>query len=399
MPCSLRAIGLVQNLNDPPIDHKVNSMILKSDRATIAMAIGLTIGAIRATFLTRSWIILAIGLLADKLACSTIGLHRHAVAQRWSAEITRQIPEKLQEFFDKAWIGPLGLAAPFFNLSEATTANDIIRSLLGILFTLTIWGLVGSAICRIALTRMADAPIPGVKSALKYAIQQKKTLAGSILAPIALIMILFSSIIILGVMTKLPFAGPVFAWVFVPLALIPSCILVFTLIGCILGWPLAMAAAMAEGEDLFDAFSRSQTYLFQAPLSFAITFKVGFLLQAIGYAMVQFLSWGLIFILHSGFAITGFVTDPVNISWSKKLPAPWTMPDFSTSAFNSWVSLITHLAASWPIGFAFAFPAALYLTLRTKVDHVPPTEIDWPGKPEGDFAGQTAPHESASVSE
>ena len=137
MPRSLRAIGLVHNLTEPPIDHKVNSMILKSDRATIAMAIGLTIGAIRATFLTRSWIILAIGLLADKLACSSIGLHRHAVAQRWSAEITRQIPEKLQEFFDKAWIGPLGLAAPFFNLSEATTANDIIKSLLGILFTLT----------------------------------------------------------------------------------------------------------------------------------------------------------------------------------------------------------------------------------------------------------------------
>jgi hypothetical protein len=380
--------------HQPQIDRKAPNMILKSDRATISMAIGLTIGAIRATLLARVWILLAMGLAADKIACSTIGLHRHVVAQRWSAEITKQLPAKLHEFFDKAWVGPLGLAAPFFNLLEADSTNDTLKSLIGILFTLLIWGLFGSAICRIALTRMADAPIPGVRSALRYAIRQRMTLMGSIITPIIVMIMLFTAITVLGAFTKLPFVGPVLAWIFVPIALIPASILVLTLIGFIFGWPMMMAASMAEGEDLFDALSRSQTYLFQAPLSWAITFKVGFLLQAIGYALVQFLSWALIFMLHSGFAMTGFVTDPANISWSKVLPPPWMMPEISSSAFITCLSIITHLAACWPIGFAFAFPAALYLTLRTKVDHIPPTEIDWPGKPEGDFAGQMPSHES-----
>lgn len=385
----------MQKTIDLPIDRKAKAMFLKSDRATISLAIGLTIGAIRATLLARVWILLAISLVADKIACTSIGLHRHDVAQRWSAEITRQLPSRLHEFFDKAWVGPLGLAAPFLNFIEAENTSNFFKSLFGIIFTLIIWGLFGSAICRIALSRIADAPIPGVKSALSYAIRQRVTLMGSILTPIALMMLLFTAITILGLFTKLPFAGPVIAWLFVPIALIPACILVFTMIGFIFGWPLMMAAAMAEGEDMFDALSRSQTYLFQAPLSWAITFKVGFLLQAIGYAIVQFLSWALIFVLHSGFTVFGFVVDPgnVSVSWGKKLPPPWTMPEISSRAFHSWVSIITHLAASWPIGFAFAFPAALYLTLRTKVDHTPPNEIDWPGKPEGDFSGHIETHE------
>ena len=151
---------------------------------------------------------------------------------------------------------------------------------------------------------------------------------------------------------------------------------------------MIMGAAVTEGDDMFDALSRSQCYLFQAPVSWALTLKVGILMQAIGYASIQAVSWALICILSSSFRDSRLTARPFEFKWFSKLPAPWTMPEISSNAFSTWISIITHLAASWPIGFAFVFPAAIYLTLRNRVDGIAPTEVYWPGKPEGEFAGR-----------
>ncbi len=363
-------------------------MKLKSERSIMILAIALTTSAIRATLLARVWILLAIGLIADNFATALIGLNRHAVAQRWSSELIAMLPSSLHEFVDKAWVGPLGLAAPFLNLTEAHDFHDILLAILGIIVTLSIWGLIGSAICRIAVTRIADVPIPGVRSSIRYVVQQRITILGAICMPICLIIIMSTIVLLMGLVTKIPYVGPIAAWIMLPLSLIPAVTLLMTLLSCIFGWPMIMGAAVTEGDDMFDALSRSQCYLFQAPVSWALTLKVGILMQAIGYASIQAVSWALICILSSSFHDSRLTARPFEFKWFSKLPAPWTMPEISSNAFSTWISIITHLAASWPIGFAFVFPAAIYLTLRNRVDGIAPTEVYWPGKPEGEFAGR-----------
>lgn len=361
---------------------------VRSARWSIPVSIGLSVAAVRASLLPRTWVLLAIGLVLDHTANLLTGLHRHDIASRWAAQLVSFLPQSMHEFADKAWVGPLGLLAPFLRLMDAATTGEMLLSAASILTTILIWGVFGSAICRIGLARMANVPMPGVKSALAYAIDKRRAVFGSMTAMLLLIGLFSGMICLLGFVTHIPAVGHVLAWLAVPAAIVPAGIVVLAAMGLVLGWPLMIGAAMAEGEDMFDAVSRSQTYLFQSPVVYLLTFKVGVIVQALGYWLVRAICWGLVAVLKTGFTCFGLLPNAAAPSPSLALPAPWTLPELVPDAFASWVSVITHLAACWPICFEFAFAGALYLALRLNVESVAPTEIHWPGRPDGEFAGK-----------
>jgi hypothetical protein len=347
----------------------------------VSMAIGLCIAAVRASLLARVWLLLAVGIVIDNFAMTAIGMNRHAIAQSWTLKLLKHLPLQFHEFVDKAWIGPLGLAAPVLRLFESQNLYDFIISLTGILVTILIWGLIGSAICRIALTRMANVPIPGSKSAVVFAFRMRRAIYGPFATFIGTACILFLTVWLLGKLSLVPLVGPVLEWIVIPIVILPSIMIVMMGVGLFLGWPLIIGAAMAEAEDSFDALSRSQTYLFQAPLSWAIVVKVGIVVQAAAWFFVQFIVWATISLII--IALKGsFMSAPL---WSDAMPAPWTLPQFGGDALSSWVSIAQSLAASWPIGFEFAFAAAIYLALRHRVDGVKPSDIYLPSQMEGLF--------------
>jgi hypothetical protein len=361
---------------------------VKSAHWSVPVSLGLSVAAVRASLLPRVWALLALGLVLDHLANLLTGLQRHAIATKWAAQLLANLPKALHEFADKAWVGPLGLLAPFLRLLDAETSTEMLLAVASILTTILIWGVFGSAICRVGLARMANVPIPGVRSALAYAFDKRRAVFGSMAAMLLLISLFSGFVCLLGLLSHIPAAGPFLAWLAVPVALIPAGIVVLAVMGLVLGWPLMVGAAMAEGEDMFDAVSRSQTYLFQSPVVYLLTFKVGVIIQALGYWLVRAMCWGLMAVLKAGFTLFGQLPNAAAPSPSLALPAPWTLPELVPDAYACWASVITHLAACWPIGFEFAFAGALYLALRLNVEGVAPTEIHWPGRPDGEFAGK-----------
>ena len=260
---------------------------VKTAHWSIPVSLGLSVAAVRASLLPRVWVLLATGLILDHSANLLTGLHRHEIASRWAEHLISFLPKSMHEFADKAWVGPLGLMAPFLRLMDAETLSETALALASVGTTIVIWGIFGSAICRLGLTRMANVPMPGVRSVLAYTMDKRTAIFGSLTAMLLLIGLFSGMIFSLGLLAQIPGVGPLLGWLLVPLAIVPAGIIVLAVMGLALGWPLMIGAAMAEGEDMFDAVSRSQTYLFQSPVVYLLTFKVGVIIQALGYWLVR----------------------------------------------------------------------------------------------------------------
>ena len=346
----------------------------RAARSTIPMAVGLSIAALRASVLPRTWALLMTALFLDNAVSMAIGLDRQKIARAWALSVSHALPERIRDLFDKAWVGPLGLVAPFLDLLSARTPGEVVRTIPAIFMTLIIWGIFGGAICRIAMTRMTQSPIPGYFEAIGYAAIRWRVIWGPLVIMATLAVILMAILAVLGAITSLPYAGPWLAWIVLPVMIVPASILGLTIAGVVLGWPMMLGAAMVEDSDSFDALSQSQSFLFQAPVTWALTTKIGILIHTAGYFVVRWFLRALVAILRGA---TGFMTvqagGSIGTDWN--FPDPWSMPVQTTNAFDFWISAIKLAAVTWPIGYVFAFSAALYLALKARVDLVPPAEV------------------------
>ncbi len=351
----------------------MNRFEWRAARATIPMAAGLSVAAFRASVLPRTWALLMTALMIDHLACRLIGLDRQKVARDWALSAAHLLPARIQDLFDKAMVGPLGLVAPFLDLIASRSVSEAIRSVPGLLLTLAIWGIFGGAICRIAIARMTRQPIPGYYSAIAYTLRHGGAHWFAVAKMGALVLILSFILAILGAMTCIPAVGGWIAWVVLPAMILPAAMLVLAIAGVFLGWPLLLGAAMTEESDSFDALTRSQCYLFQAPVTWALTIKIGFLTHTAGYYLVRWFLRALAATLRH--AAGGFGLISGGTMFGRNFPDPWTMPEVSSGAFVFWESMIKLAAVTWPIGFVFAFSAALYLALKARVDLVSPQDV------------------------
>lgn len=346
----------------------------RAARATIPMAVGLSVAAFRASVMPRTWALLMTALMLDNVACRMIGLDRQKVARAWAVSASHILPERFQDLFDKAWVGPLGLVAPFLDLISSRSVYEAVQSVPAILMTLAIWGVFGGAICRIAMTRMTRQPMPGYSQALGYALKHGHAHGFAVAKMGALVLILSFILAMLGALTRIPAVGGWLAWVVVPAMIVPAAMLVLAIAGVFLGWPLLLGAAMVEESDSFDALTRSQCYLFQAPVTWALTIKIGFLIHTAGYYLVRWFLRALAATLRHSAGDFGLLGEGGTIV-VRNFPDPWTMPEVSSGAFVFWESAIKLAAVTWPTGFVFAFSAALYLALKARVDLVPPQDV------------------------
>jgi hypothetical protein len=349
-------------------------------------ALGLAVSAVRASLLPRVWILLAAGIFIDRPIMDLLKIERHVTARSWTAQSWDLLPESMRDFAEKAWLGPLGLVAPFLKLLEANNRIEMIQAFIGILFTVFFWGIIGAAICRIAITRMANRPIPGIKSSIAFAWVHRSAIWGPVLTLFLTSLVFFTAILLMGLAQSIPVIGKPLGWIFVPISAILSVFIATSMVGLVLGWPLSLGAAMAEAEDSFDALSRSQTYLFQAPVSWLWSFKIGVIVQAITWLVVHKMTWAIVCILKAGNSL--FQSDLP--SWTAILPAPWNHLIVSSDPIETWINTIGGLAACWPIAFEFAFAGALYLSLRQRVDGISPRVIFMPGQSEGSFYEESA---------
>ncbi|MCE9555574.1 MAG: hypothetical protein K8T91_19675, partial [Planctomycetes bacterium] len=193
------------------------------------------------------------------------------------------------------------------------------------------------------------------------------------LYPLLGVMLLTLLVMVLGVVARID-VGAFVAAVFWPLALLAGLLMAALLLGLFFGWPLMFSTVSVEGNDAFDALSRSYAYVFQRPLHYLFYGLVAAVLGTLGYFLVAFFSEAVIHLTTwaaswgSGNArmsvLTGF-PDPTKIA----------SDSYAVSIFAFWHALVRLIAAGFAISYLWSATTAIYLLLRRDVDAAEMDEV------------------------
>jgi hypothetical protein len=313
----------------------------------------------------RSVVLAALGLTA--LRAGWAGL-AHAMGPAHWLEVTRVVPSAAlvpDRLVGGVLAAAVGLITPFVALFRPDVpAWGRIEAGLAALWALVVWGLFGGAIARVAAVRIAGHGRVGVLSALGFSGRRMAALVVAPIAPILVALLIGLAGAAVGLLDRLPSPfGPSAATVlaFVPLAV--GLLDAVILLGLALAWPLMVATVVVDGEDSFDAISRSYSYVNQRTARYAASLALAAIVGAIGLAVV-----GLFVAAALGLA-----------DWSLGLGAPrgegfrFLYPTSADRAGlpvvgHFWIGAVETLAAGWIFSYLWTTAAIVYLLLRHDVD-------------------------------
>ena len=130
---------------------------------------------------------------------------------------------------------------------------------------LAIWSVFGGALARLAAVDFAKDERFSISDGFSFAANKFGAFFWSSVAPLLLIVVLLCCNALLGLVGRIPFAGPIvvglFFWLPTLVSFVVALLLLLSVFGAIFMWPtIAM-----EGTDSFDAVSRGFNYLFARP--------------------------------------------------------------------------------------------------------------------------------------
>ena len=266
--------------------------------------------------------------------------------------------------------------------TEITWVQFAHASLAG-LWTTIVWGIFGGAIARIAVVEVATIEQSGLISSLKFAIRRAYALIAAPLAPLLIVGMFAIPGIILGAISRLGAFGETIAGSlgFIPLlAAVPITIVLLALATT---WPLMHLTVVAEGEDVFDALSRSFSYLSQRTGRYVILILLAGAFGLVGESLLTLIAY-LVMNLAA---------------WTVSLSA---RPGDAAIALGAngpilalWVKLIDLTVLAWSFSYLWSASAVIYLILRNEVDGTPTHDIYFPSHEADTFAGEPV----AAVSE
>lgn len=170
-------------------------------------------------------------------------------------------------------------------------------SMLGVVFTLIVWGLAAGAITRIAALQLARNERLGLGDALGYA---RRKLFDYIIGP-AIPLIVFAILALLNalgtMLTIVPYLGSVVTAILLPLPILSALVMTVMLIAFV-GWPLFYATISVEGSDSFDALSRTLAYITQGAWSYVKFTVLAFIFSVVIVFVVVLLASGSMYIVR-----------------------------------------------------------------------------------------------------
>jgi len=262
-----------------------------------------------------------------------------------------------------------------------------IYAIVFVLVCLAIWALFGGAMHRIAAIQSAREEKISAFQALRFA--RRKFLSYFVAPAVPLIIILLVGLLIMagGLLTNIPFIGPVIVGVLFIFALLLGLVIAFLLIGLVTGFGLIYPTIAVEGSDSFDAMSRSFSYVFSRPWRTGLYTIVAMVHGSICYVFVRIFAFLALTATHF------FVKSAVwaggqnlpGVADADKLDVLWAAPTFETlHAWNwhamtvsqavgavcimVWVYLIIGLVAAFALSYFASGTTMIYYLLRRKVD-------------------------------
>lgn len=334
-------------------------------------------GALADSLDTRCLVLAALGLLLSWLGA------RALLVSLGGEPPTLPVPGA-DESFTRPWTEPgswtkdalrqiaqpyLTVAAPFVRAFRLGGGNPTWwRSVAFGLWELIAWGLVGAAIARVAVVRAADdAETVGLWTALRFSLGRMGALLMAPFGPFLTVALLTGICALIGLAYQgdtsigRSLAG---ALGFVPVFL--GIALALILVGFAAGWPLMVLTVAAEGEDAFDAVSRSYSYVGHRPLTYAIALAVCGLVGLVGTYLV---TQGTRLALHLA-------------TWALAFGAPDDMVrglyQVNREGASLWARLVWFVVAAWPYSYFWCSVSRIYLLLRYDVDGAPWEDVYLP---------------------
>jgi hypothetical protein len=313
--------------------------------------------------------------------------------------------------------------SPLFGLFKTTPGHrQWWYLLLGILWTVGVWGVFGGAITRIAAVQYARSEKIGMMEALRFAAGKFTHFASAPLIPFGVLAVIAILMFLGGLLLLIPWVGDLLAGLLWFLPLLGAVLMAIGLLGYV-GWPLMYATISAEGSDNFDALSRSYIYVFSKPLHYLWYAFVAVVFGMVVTFFVVFFMSMTVHLARWGVGLSSavqyrkpdpvqalFVYAPTSYHWDRLLLFGREQEPLSAAEFEAQrqdiinnmdavpkmcagiMAFWLHLLFLVMIGFAYSFfwsaSTIIYFLLRKRVDD---TETDEVYMEEEDEAFQVPP--------
>lgn len=256
------------------------------------------------------------------------------------------------------------VVAPFLGVfSTRERGGSWLYMLLAAAWGATVWGTIGGAIARIATVRVTTGGRVGMGSALRFALGKFIPLVGGPLTPLVGVALFAAFCAAFGTLYRMP-SGSLIAGALLVLPLLAALVMATILTGLAAGWPLVHAAVAAEGEDGFDALSRSYAYVFQRPGRYVAYVLISGIVGIAGLVFVDLFSRAVVHLAVWGLSFSA----PADVLASNFSPGTLRSDSSAASAHRFWLSAVGLLAQAWIYAYFWTSASVIYLLLRRDVD-------------------------------
>jgi hypothetical protein len=311
--------------------------------------------------------------------------------------------------------------------------------LLVMLWTLLVWAFFGGAITRIAVVQVARQEKIGLTESVRFAARKYLSYLSAPLLPLVLVAILLVFMVLFGWLHMIPIFGDIVVdGVLWGLMILVGLAMAVVLVGLV-GWPLMAATISAEGTDSWEAFSRSYSYVYQAPwqyifyslVALAYGAVIVFFIGLMGSLTVYLSKWGVSQTPLIDYANRNptylFVYAPESFGWRELLLQGATVdgqPLVENGAINRpaynkltgndpnyqgrdrmwwynqvgavlvsivWVGGIFMLVLGFGYSYFWSASSIIYLLMRRKVDDTELDEVYLEEEDDAAYAGPLAP--------
>ena len=256
--------------------------------------------------------------------------------------------------------------------------------------SLVLWALGGGAICRIAAVQFARDEKLTLMQGYQYA--RANLLGGFVLAPcipLVFVVLVMFLLALYGVVLWIPVLGDIVGGLLFFLPILGGMLIATLLVGLFTGGSLMWPAVAVEGQDAYDAFSRSLSYAFSRPWKSVIYAVIAVVYASLCWVVVNLFTYFALSITRS---VVAFGTAPFGW-WGRrddagltKIEAIWplrgpvslhTWPDWSQLTWYEYISafvigiyvmLVVALMFSFLVSFYYCASTVIYFLLRRDVD-------------------------------
>ncbi|MCE9547420.1 MAG: hypothetical protein K8T25_18265 [Planctomycetia bacterium] len=304
---------------------------------------------------------------------ASAGFGSEGLASRWpdpspSRPIAAEVSGVLRSSLVRVW----QLTLPFqFMFRDGVGWTGLAFSLLCGAWSLAVWSFFGSIMTRTVALQLTREESVSLGQVVGFATRNWLSYFTAPLYPLLGVLLATLPLMLLGLIARMGVGALLVALIW-PLALVAGLFMAVLLLGLFFGWPLMWGTISVEGNDAFDALSRSYAYTFQRPLKYLFYALVAILLGALGSVLVGFFAEAVVWLPAWAASWGSGTSRMTDLSTTLGLTG---VSSYAAGVFVFWTSLVRLIAAGFVLSYFWSATTAIYLLLRRDVDAAEMDEI------------------------